>query len=85
MPLPEKIRNAPELQLGLELYFEAFWDLTSCRSVGFGVGPISHIAVLEYARLHDLDDEQREDLAYYIRAMDGHFLKWEQSKTGKQK
>jgi hypothetical protein len=35
-----------------------------------GDGPISYLAVLEYAIVYDLDEEQKDDLIYLIRQMD---------------
>jgi hypothetical protein len=69
-PMPDRIANAPELDLGLEVYLQAFFDLDSERSHGMGLMPIPFTAVLQYARLYDFDEEQTEDLLYFIRRMD---------------
>lgn len=75
MPLPEKIRNAPSLELGLDLFYVAFMDLTSCRAVGFGEGPIPWTATRIMADEElGLAGEQREDLFYYIGRMDTVYL-----------
>jgi hypothetical protein len=73
--LPRAIRDAPELALGLELYYLAFWDLDSCRAIGMGEGPISWLAVDAYAAARGLGSEQRSDLHAFIPAMDRAYLK----------
>lgn len=59
--------------VGLELYFEAFWDLSTHRC-GMGDGPIMWLAVEQYADRLELDEVQREDLHYHIHAMDEAFF-----------
>jgi hypothetical protein len=76
LPFPERIANAPRLQIGLELYYEAFWELGSCRAFGMSLGPIPWTAIQDYARAFDLDEKQREDLVYYVRVMDLEYLKF---------
>lgn len=81
MPLPESIQNATELFLGLELYYQGFLDLSSCRSTGYSTeGPIPWLAVREWALLHELDEEQTEDLHYHIASMDEVYLKFKAKK-----
>lgn len=74
-PIPERIQHAPELWLGLEIYFQAFMDLNTCRSTGWSAGPIPWSAVQDYAITFGLDSEQTADLHYHIRMMDQAFLK----------
>ena len=73
--VPAAIRDAPELWLGLGLYYSAFWDLSSCRQVGFGEGPISWLAIDAYATARGLDSDQRDDLHFFMPAMDRAYLK----------
>lgn len=74
-PLPDRIENAPDLLLGLELYFEAFVELNTCRSTGWSAGPIPAWCVAEYSSRIGLSGEEAEDLHYHVRAMDSEFLK----------
>lgn len=75
LPLPPRIANAPDLFFGLGLYYVAFMDLTTCRGTGYGTeGPISWLAMNEYARAKGLGDEQREDLFFYVGRMDLIYL-----------
>lgn len=68
-PLPESIANAPDLEFGLDIYYNAFTDLHTCRS-GMGDGPIPWITIEYYADRMGMDQEQRELLHYVIAEMD---------------
>jgi hypothetical protein len=83
LPLPDKIRNAPQLFLGLELFYGAFLDLCTCRS-GFGDGPISWKSVEEYCMISEFSVDQKDDLHYFITKMDEEYLKWRQRQDGKK-
>ena len=85
LPLPNRIANAPELQLGLELYYDAFWELSTSRPSGFGVGPIPWLAVCEYARAYDFDEEQSVWLQQLVRVMDKTYLEHHASKEDSNK
>lgn len=41
-----------------------------------GVGPISVLSVLEYARAHEFDADQTEDLVWFVPRLDAKYLKW---------
>lgn len=73
-PFPRKIRDAPRLHLGLELYYDAFWELSTCRAAGMSLGPIPWSAIKDYAETFELDEAQQEDLFYLVRAMDNAYL-----------
>lgn len=75
-PLPESIQNAPDLFVGLELYFSAFIELNTCRQTGWSAGPIPTSSILEYCAWLDLDADETEDMFYLIRQMDHAFLKY---------
>lgn len=76
-PIPEAIRNAPDLEIGLHFYFMAFLDLTTCRSIGMSMeGPIWWTAIDRYAERWKLKGERCEDLFYYIAEMDKVFLEY---------
>lgn len=65
-PMPERIANAPELKLGLQLYLQAFLDLDSER----GDGAIPWSSIANYAKTFDFDEEQTTDLFYFTRKLD---------------
>jgi hypothetical protein len=85
-PVPAAVRNAPILELGLELYWEAFGDLNTCRSATMdGALPIPWTAATLWAKTHKLDDEQAFDLWYFIRKMDSVYLSDEQDQRKKSR
>jgi hypothetical protein len=83
MPLPQAIANAPELELGLDLFFVAFMDLTTCRAIGMAEGPIPWTAVRDYCDELLLEGDQREDMFHHIREMDTVYLKHRAKKSKK--
>lgn len=83
MPLPQAIANAPVLELGLDLFYIAFTDLSTCRAIGMAEGPIPWTAVQAYCDELLLDGDQREDMFFYIREMDAAYLKHRSSKVSK--
>lgn len=81
-PLPERVQNAPTLLPGLELFYIAFLELSTCRHIGFVSGPIPWTAVDAYATRHRYDDELRTELEHHIHAMDEAYLKYWEKKRG---
>lgn len=75
-PLPERIQNAPELELGLGFYYVAFEDLQSCRSSAFGVGYIPWTAMRAYCDEYGVEGEDREDFYHMVRALDAAYVKF---------
>lgn len=74
LPLPKRIQDAPELWLGLELFYGAFLDLNSCRSSGWSLSPIPWTSIMDYAKAFEIEGEQKDDLFYFIRFMDEKYL-----------
>lgn len=74
----------PEPQVdNFEFYINAFSELSSCRQIGMGLGPIPFTAIAEYARIYKVDDIS--DFIYIIRVMDNAFLKGQNgNKTSRQ-
>lgn len=67
--------------MGLELYFDAFMDLSSCRQLGMGgVGPIPWTAMKAYADDFGLDEDAREELYYLMKRMDAAYIDWHSPK-----
>lgn len=82
------MRNAPELLMGLELFWTAFWALTRERSAGLGISGIPVASMRSYAHDMELDEEQTEDLLHHVMVLDSAFLKYhrrEAEKRQKQK
>lgn len=73
-PLPDRVRDAPTLFEGLEIYFGAFFDLDTERHHGMGLMPIPWSAILRYARFHEFDYRQTQELLHYVGRMDAWYL-----------
>jgi hypothetical protein len=68
----------------LAFEWEAFGELSTDRSIGFGRGPIPWSAIDRYAGRHGIDDpDEHARFVRLIRAMDEAFLGWhaERDKT----
>jgi hypothetical protein len=84
-PIPKTFLNAPELFLGLDIYYLAFMDLTSCRELGHGcLGPISWWSCQQYCNEYGIEGEQREDMFYHIQKMDNAYLEWSTNKANSE-
>lgn len=83
-PIPDRIRNAPVLRPGLELYLEAFYDLNTCRPPGWGIVPIPWSAAKDYASANEFSEVQTERLLKYAPVMDAAFIKHHESKQPKK-
>lgn len=78
-PLPDRIANAPELRFGLQLYLQAFLNLDSERNEG----PIPWSAIRDYAQAFELDEEQTDDLFYFVRRLDSEQMRIRAAKIAK--
>lgn len=84
MPLPPKIANAPELQVGLELFYVAFLELNPSRQMGYGEGPIRWESIHFYCEANGIVGHQREDMFYHIRQMDNTYLDHKAAKASQE-
>lgn len=91
-PIPRVIQEAPELEPGLALYYNAFTSVTSCRAAGgMGIGPIMWTAKRDYCDEYGIFGWQREYLYDLVSRMDGAYLKYisnkneEKAKLNKQR
>jgi hypothetical protein len=75
-PLPERIAKAPQLWLGLELFYQSFLELNDERQLGYGEGPIPWRAMSEFCTAHEIEGEQRDDFFYHIKQLDTAYLKF---------
>lgn len=76
LALPDSIQNAPTLWPGLALFFVAFIDLTTCRAMGMGEGPIPWLAVNAYCDAKRIYGDQRADMLYHVGSLDRTYLKY---------
>jgi len=77
-PIPARIANAPQLGVGLDLYWLAFLELSTCRPGGMGPGAVPWTAIDRYASTMELDDDQRDDLFHHVREMDAVWLGYQE-------
>lgn len=82
-PLPERIANAPELNLGLELYHSGFIQLSRSRPSGFGLAAIPLSNIVDYCTIYSIIGEQMEDFIWFITEVDQLFMSWWNEKHGK--
>lgn len=83
--MPDRIANAPELMLGLDIFYVGFLDLTTSRQlVGFGTeAPIDWFRIDGYCERQGIEGEQREDFFYFIQHLDSAYLDHKAKKTAK--
>ena len=72
--MPEWASNPPEPSPGELFIFQAFWELDTCRSLGFGIGPIPWTAINKYADVHGLEQDLIEPFTEVIRRMDTAYI-----------
>lgn len=85
MPIPDKIANAPDLGWGLDFYYTAFMELSTCRDLGMAEGAIPWTAVREFAEADGLlsDPDEFERFVTIIRGLDIAYLEHQKSKQKK--
>jgi hypothetical protein len=79
--IPDQLLNEPELLQGLDLYYNAFWNLCSDRQLGMSVGPIPYSSIANYCKDWKLDEEMSDNMKKLVRKMDGTFLEWQEKKS----
>ena len=70
--------------MGLELFYGAFLDLSTCRPSGWGLCAIPWTVIHDYASANRLMGDEREDLFFHIRKMDDAYMEYHKSKTDKE-
>ena len=66
-----------------EFYLDAFRELSTCRPSGFGLSPIPFTAIVEYAKIYNI--QEFNEFLDYIRLMDSELLRLESSNQNKKK
>lgn len=67
---------------GLEYYWEAWRELSTCRPVGMGLGPIPFTAMKEYFDIYP--SGEFVEFHYIMRRLDDSFLLMEEDKKKKE-
>lgn len=70
---------------GDEFYMKAFWDLSTERQLGMGVGPIPWSRIFQYGNFYQLDEDLLDPFIQIIREMDNGYLEFQQDKKEKEK
>lgn len=78
--LPVEWQNPINPAFELMLYWNAFMELTTCRSIGMGIGPIPFTAIKEYALLYGITKTHYEVFSKLIRGLDREFLDYNNRK-----
>jgi len=80
--IPEHL-YPPPCPVGYEPWVDAFWDASTERQYGMGIGPIPASAIDKAASDLGLDDIETEMLTQIMRRLDGVFLSDAGKKMGK--
>jgi len=72
--LPQWFLDEPHLYPGDVFYLKAFFDLSTCRQSGMGLGPIPWHIIVQYAKFYQLEEDVTEAFIDVIREMDTAFL-----------
>jgi len=82
-PIPQAILDKPELSVGLELYYMAFWDLMSDRSAGMnGAGMIHYVSMSKWMDDYGFTDrDERHRFKRVLHRLDINYLEYERGKS----
>jgi hypothetical protein len=69
------LESEPVLDAGLAIMCRAYVELSTCRSNGMSIGPISWLAMVEWARYHELDRHITDHLIRVLRLVDAETLR----------
>jgi len=78
--LPDAIRNAPELNKGLQIFLQAFFDLDTERPVSLEIGRIPYFKVKKYGKSLGY---KKQDLRYFIDVINRLDLAYVKKQNGK--
>lgn len=73
--MPKRVENKPDLFFGNALFLNAWFDLDSERD-RTKYQRITRSMCFAYAEDYEFDEEQKEDLWFYVHRMDQAFLEW---------
>lgn len=74
MPIPDKIKNRPQLISGLEFYWRAFTDLSADRDIGMAEGHIPWTAMNQWALRYDIWGYEFERLVLILKKVDTAYM-----------
>lgn len=82
LKVPPELLERPAVPEHLLFYWSAFWELSSDRSFGMGMGPIPHSSISQYAAGRNLDNDMTDKFTAIIRNMDGGYRESMQASDG---
>lgn len=59
-----------------DFYWRAFWDLSTTRQHGMGIGGIPWDKMVRYAEIHEVYEENIPAFLEVMTAMDRAYLEW---------
>lgn len=83
-PLPDKIANKPVLRTGLHIYYRAFWECSTDRTVGMAEGPIPWTAINQWAIRYGFHHDEFDRLVLLLKAMDSAYIEERAKQHAKQ-
>jgi hypothetical protein len=81
--LPDWYLDEPQISHVDYFYIKAFYDLSTCRINGMGLGVIPWTAIKKYAEHYSLDFDITESLIDIIREMDSAYIDFQNKETEK--
>jgi len=73
-PVPSEYLRRPRLHPEYQIYWDAFWELSSDRQVGMAIGRIPFTAIDCYARRYGFEEiDEFDRFVSVMRAMDSEF------------
>lgn len=73
--VPPQFEDPPTALEGQDFFLKIWYELNSCRQLGMGApGSIPWTAINDWCHINRIDDDQREDVFYMVRALDNAYL-----------
>ena len=70
------IKERPVLKFGLELFYQAFFELNYDRQSGMDIGYIPWTSIRLYVEYHEFDKELSNEAFFFIRGLDNAYVKY---------
>jgi hypothetical protein len=85
-PVPAEYAWRPRLHPALQIYWDAFWELSADRQVGMAIGRIPYTAIDRYAVRYGIEDvDEFDTFREIMRSMDAEFRNQMQPDADKNK
>lgn len=84
-PVPEGFVNQPMIEPQNVFLWDAFWELSSERQIGMGLGQIPYRALRSFAGDHGIAGDQFDRFRSVIRQLDGEYLARQTPKPTEEK